>query len=43
MVRRRERHEARRPTKVPGWLLALGIVAAGALLAWLHVVVLLGG
>jgi hypothetical protein len=36
-------HPARRAHRLPGWALALAIVVAGALLAWLHVIVLLGG
>jgi ferric-dicitrate binding protein FerR (iron transport regulator) len=40
-IRNLRRHRARRRA-VPGWALALGLVVAGALLAWLHVVMLLG-
>jgi ferric-dicitrate binding protein FerR (iron transport regulator) len=37
------RHHRARRARLPGWALALAIVAAGALLAWLHVIVLFGG
>jgi hypothetical protein len=42
-MRRRERSRPDRGPGLPGWALALVIVLSGALLAWLHVVVLLGG
>jgi ferric-dicitrate binding protein FerR (iron transport regulator) len=41
-VRYGDRHHPARRGRLPGWALALAITAVGALLAWLHVIVLLG-
>jgi hypothetical protein len=42
-TRQAVRHRPARPARLPGWALALAITVAGALLAWLNVVVLIGG
>jgi hypothetical protein len=42
-MRRRDRPVRDQGSRLPGWALALVIVVTGALLAWLHVIVLLGG
>jgi ferric-dicitrate binding protein FerR (iron transport regulator) len=39
---RRRRPPARR-RRLPDWAVGLAIVAAGALLAWLHVIILFAG
>jgi ferric-dicitrate binding protein FerR (iron transport regulator) len=41
-TRQAPRHHPARRARLPGWALALLIAVAGALLAWLHVIVLLG-
>ncbi len=41
-MRRRARSRPGRGSGMPGWALALLLTSAGALLAWLHVAVLLG-
>jgi hypothetical protein len=42
-TRQAVRHRPAQPARLPGWALALAITVAGALLAWLNVVVLIGG
>jgi hypothetical protein len=42
-MRYSDRSQSAHEPWLPGWALALGIAVSGALLAWLHVIVLFGG